>query len=138
MWKPRQQQVTPVGFEVDWPIDFLDGVELPNTPDYSFNYLVRYNFDALAGNIALQVDGVYYDDQYLEVSNGGGTLQESYGAHNARLSWESAEQSVRLAGWVKNFTDEEYKAYSLDLGILGATATYAPPRMYGVTASYHF
>jgi outer membrane receptor protein involved in Fe transport len=39
---------------------------------------------------------------------------------------------------VKNFTDEEYKAYSLDLGILGATATYAPPRMYGLTAAYHF
>ncbi|MEM1111719.1 MAG: TonB-dependent receptor [Pseudomonadota bacterium] len=133
-----QQQVTPVGFEVDWPIDFLDGVELPNTPSYSVNYLVRYNFDALAGNIALQVDGVYYDDQFLEVSNAGGTSQEAYGVHNARLTWESQERAVRVAGWVKNLADEEYKIYSLDLGILGATVTYAPPRMYGLTASYHF
>ena len=134
-----QQQVTPVGFAVDWPINFLNGNELPNTPTYSVNYLVRYNFDALAGNIALQVDGVYYDDQYLEVSNGGGTLQEAYGVTNARLSWEGLQdQSLRIAAWVKNLADEEYKAYSLDLGILGATATYAPPRMYGLTASYHF
>ncbi len=133
-----QQQVTPVGFSVDWPIDFLDGVELPNTPNFSANYLVRYNFDALAGNIALQMDGVYYDDHYLEVSNGAGTLQEAYSAHNARLSWWGMDDKLRISAWVKNLTDEEYKGYALDLGILGATATYAPPRMYGFTAGYHF
>jgi iron complex outermembrane receptor protein len=133
-----QQQVTPVGFEVDWPIDYLDGVDLPNTPDFSVNYLVRYNFNALGGNIALQVDGVYYDEQYLEVSNGAGTYQDSYSTHNARLTWAGMEDKLRISAWVKNFTDEEYKAYSLDLGILGATATYAPPRMYGVTAGYYF
>ena len=133
-----QQQVTPVGFPVDWPINFLNGNALPNTPDYSVNYLARYNFDALAGNIALQVDGVYYDDHYLEVSNGAGTLQESYGTHNARISWANRDDKLRISAWVKNFTDEEYKAYALDLGILGATATYAPPRMYGLTAGYHF
>jgi len=133
-----QQQVTPVGFAVDWPIDFLNGVELPNTPDFSFNYLARYNFDLLGGNVALQVDGVYYDDQYLEVSNAAGANQDAYSTHNARVSWESAEQTVRVSAWVKNLTDEEYKAYGLDLGILGATATYAPPRMYGITAGYYF
>ncbi len=133
-----QQQVTPVGFLVDWPVDFLHGVALPNTPDFSVNYLVRYNFDALAGNIALQVDGVYYDEHYLEVSNGAGTFQDAYGAHNARISWSGMEDNLRISGWVKNVTDEEYKSYALDLGILGATATYAPPRMYGMTAGYHF
>ncbi len=133
-----QQQVTPVGFPVDWPIDFLNGVELPNTPDYSANYLVRYNLDALGGNIALQLDGVYYDDQFLEVSNGAGTRQKAYGVHNARLTWQGVNEKLRLSAWVRNLADEEYKAYSLDLGILGATATYAPPRMYGLTAAYHF
>ncbi len=133
-----QQQVTPVGFPVDWPIDFLNGNELPNTPTYSFNYLVRYNFDALAGNIALQVDGAYHDDQYLEVSNAAGALQEAYGAHNARISWWGMDEKLRLSAWVKNFTDEEYKMYALDLGILGATTTYAPPMTYGITAGYHF
>ena len=39
---------------------------------------------------------------------------------------------------VKNFTDEEFKNYALDLGILGATTTYAPPITYGVTAGYYF
>lgn len=133
-----QQQVTPVGFAVDWPIDFLYDNVLPNTPDYSVNYLARYNFDALAGNIAIQVDGVYYDDHYLEVSNAAGSKQDAYSTHNVRLSWAGMDDSLRISAWVKNVTDEEYKSYALDLGILGATATYAPPRMYGLTAGYHF
>lgn len=134
-----QAQVTPVGFLVDWPIDTLSGNKLPNTPDFSVNYLARYNFDALGGNIALQLDGAYYDEQYLEASNGAGTLQDAYGVHNARVSWEGLDDgALRVSAWVKNLADEEYKVYALDLGILGATATYAPPQMYGMTASYHF
>lgn len=133
-----QQQVTPVGFPVDWPVDFLDNNELPNTPNYSFNYMVRYNLDALAGNIALQIDGVFYDDQYLEVSNAAGAAQDAYSTHNARLSWWGMEDKLRISAWVKNFSDEEYKAYALDLGILGATTTYGMPLTYGLTAGYHF
>ncbi len=133
-----QRQVTPVGFPVDWPIDFLNGNELPNTPKYSFNYLGRYNANALGGNISVQLDGAFYDDHYLEVSNGGGTLQKAYGSHNARASWWAMDEQLRVSAWVRNYTDQEYKSYALDLGILGATATYAPPRMYGVTVGYHF
>ncbi|MCZ6829713.1 MAG: TonB-dependent receptor [Gammaproteobacteria bacterium] len=92
----------------------------------------------MGGNISLQLDGVFYDDQYLEVSNGAGTLQEAYGTHNARISWWGMDEKFRITAWVRNYTDEEYKGYALDLGILGATATYAPPRMYGLTAGYHF
>jgi iron complex outermembrane receptor protein len=133
-----QQQVTPAGFPVDWPIDELDGNELPNSPTFSFNYLVRYNFDALAGNVSLQFDGVYYDDQYLEVSNAAGSFQEAYGVHNARVSWWGMGEKLRVSAWVKNLTDEEYKNYALDLGILGATTTYGLPQTYGLTAGYHF
>ncbi|NIB38285.1 TonB-dependent receptor [Pseudomaricurvus alkylphenolicus] len=133
-----QQQVTPVGFEVDWPVDILDGVELPNAPAYSLNYLFRYNWDMLGGNAAVQIDGTYYDDQYLEVTNGGGALQEAYGVTNANVSWTSEDDTWQLKAWVKNLGDEEYKLYNLDLGILGSTAFYAPPRWYGVTANYKF
>ena len=133
-----QLQVTPVGFPVDWPVDFLDGVELPNTPGWSFNYLVRYNWDALAGNMAVQIDGAYYDDQYLEVSNGGAALQESYGIVNGSISWTSEDEAWNVRAWVKNATDEAYKQYALDLGILGGTVVYAPPRWAGINVGYRF
>lgn len=134
-----QQQFTPVGFEVDWPIDILNGVELPNTPSVSFNYLTRFNFDIGSSNVALQVDGVYYGDQYLEVTNGGAALQQAYSVHNVSATWSMGEdEGVAVKVWVKNVTDEVYKLYALDLGILGGTAVYAPPRWWGVTASYKF
>jgi iron complex outermembrane recepter protein len=135
---PQEQFIGPLGISTDWPVDFLYDNELPNTPTYSVNYLVRYNLDMLGGNVAFQVDGLFVDDQYLEVSNAAGSYQDGYDVHNARISWESGESAVRLSAWVKNFTDEEFKSYALDLGYLGATATYAPPITYGVTAGYHF
>jgi len=133
-----QQQVTPVGFSVDWPIDFLDDMELPNSPNWAFNYLVRYNFDALAGNLALQLDGAVYDDQYLEVTNGGAANQDSYSVANARITWMDQEERFQLTGAVENLSDEEYKIYGLDLGILGGTTVYAPPRWWKLHASFHF
>lgn len=133
-----QQQVTPVGFLVDWPVDFLFDVELPNTPDLSFNYLFRYNWDVGPGNMAVQLDGTYYGDQYLEVSNGGAALQKSYNVSNASISWASSDERWRVSGWVKNLTDEVYKQYALDLGILGGTVVYAPPRWAGVNVAFNW
>jgi len=121
---------------IDFPQDVIEDTELPNAPNFSLNYLVRYNWDALGGNMAAQVDGVYYDDQYLEVTNGGGSFQEAYGVSNARLTYTSGNENYQLTAWVKNLADEEYKLYNLDLGMLGATAFYAPPRTAGITASY--
>ncbi len=112
--------------------------EFPNAPSLSFNYLLRYNWDIGQGNVAAQVDGVWYDDQFLEVTNGSGTIQEAYNVSNARLTYTSANDRFSVSGWVKNFTDETFKLYTLDLGDLGATSYYAPPITYGVTAKLGF
>jgi len=133
-----QDQVTPVGFVVDWPIDFLNGVELPNTPDVSLNYLFRYNFDIDAGNVALQVDGYYNGDQYLEVTNGGAAKQRAYNVYNVRATWTSQDENWQVTGWVRNVGEEIYKQYALDLGILGGTTVYAPPRWAGVNVTYNW
>lgn len=108
--------------------------EFPNAPSYSGNYLVRYNWNMAGGNVAIQIDGAFYDDQFLEVTNGSGTVQESYNVSNARLTYTPDSERFSVTGWVKNFTDEEYKVYSLDLGDLGATTYYAAPITYGITA----
>jgi iron complex outermembrane recepter protein len=40
---------------------------------------------------------------------------------------------------VKNFTNEEYRLYNLDLGLLGfVQQVFAPPRQFGVSAAYHW
>ncbi|MEJ2445174.1 MAG: TonB-dependent receptor [Exilibacterium sp.] len=118
--------------------DIITDTEFPNAPGYSFNYLARYNWDTLGGNMAVQLDGTYDDDQYLEVSNNSQSLQEAGGIVNARIRYTSEDEHWSVTGWVQNLTDEERKSYTLDLGILGVTGVYAPPRWYGVTLNYKF
>ena len=106
--------------------------EFPNAPAVSVNYLIRRNFNVGNGDLAIQLDGNYNDRQFLEVTNGSGTVQESYMLHNARLIYNAEPFSFSV--WVKNLTDEIYKQYSLDLGELGATTYYGMPMTYGITA----
>lgn len=124
-------------FFCDFPQDSVSSTELPLAPKISINYLLRYNFDALSGNIAAQVDGAFYDDQFLEVTNAPASLQEAYNVTNASLSWESSGGIV-VTGFVKNLFEEEYAVYSLDLGGLGTTQVYGAPRTYGVSLRVPF
>lgn len=110
--------------------------ELPNAPSFSANYLVRYAIPLSNSEVVLQFDGAVYGDQFLEVTNGPGTAQESYNVSNASVSWRNDNWSV--TAWGKNVFDEEYRVYSLDLGTLGATTFYAPPITGGVTVRYGF
>ena len=119
-------------FFCDFPRDVLTDTELPQAPKFSLNYLLRYNVDALGGNVAFQVDGVVYDDQYLEVTNSPASLQKGYNLTNASVSWES-DAGLTLTGFVKNVFEKEYAVYSLDLGGLGTTQMYGAPTTYGVS-----
>jgi iron complex outermembrane receptor protein len=110
--------------------------ELPNAPNVSANYMVRFTPSLGNGELIAQVDGAYYGDQFLEVTNGSGTVQEAYNVTNMRLGWRNDSWSISV--WGKNVFDERYKAYSLDLGVLGATSFYAPPVTYGVTLDAFF
>ena len=114
----------------------IQNAEFPNAPDFSANYLVRYSIPMGGSEFVLQLDGAYFGDQFLEVTNGPGTVQDSYNVSNASVRWMNDNWSVGI--WSKNVFDETYKAYSLDLGALGATTYYAPPRTSGVTVKFEF
>lgn len=118
------------------PTDPITDAELPNAPKVSLNYLARYNWDIQAGNVALQLDGVWHDDQFLEVTNGLGTVQEAYNVTNARISFLNRSENLQIVAYARNIFDEEYKAYTLDLGNLGVTSFYAPPVTYGASVKY--
>ncbi|RIV82666.1 TonB-dependent receptor [Aurantiacibacter xanthus] len=137
---PDSQYCTNLGgvFRCDFPQKTIEGAELPNAPRFSFNYLLRYNFDTAGGNVAAQVDGVWYDDQFLEVTNGLGSLQKAYNVTNASLSYQHAASGITVTAWGRNVFDKAYRAYALNLGILGVTSIYAPPATYGVTLKVPF
>ena len=116
----------------DYEEDTIKGVELPNAPAFSLNYLFRYDLDAWDGNLALQADGVYYDKQYLEVTNGRSSLQDAYNLTNISATWAN-DEGYEVQLYIRNVLDEEYAVYSLNLGILGTTQYYGPPTTYGLS-----
>ncbi|WP_339668502.1 TonB-dependent receptor [Dasania marina] len=128
--------------EVDAVPDVFGGTvktEFPNAPELSVNALARYQWEALNGTMAVQVDGVWNDDQYIEATNSQISAEDAYAVWNARISYASANDTWKVAAWVKNGGDEEYRLYNLDLGLLGISEeVYAPPRWTGVTVSYNF
>lgn len=137
---PNAQFCTNQGgfFFCDYPQDVITNAEFPNAPKFSINYMLRYNMDIGAGNLAAQVDGVWYDKQFLEVTNGLSSLQPSYNVTNLSLTYDHEPSGLSVSAWVKNVFDQEYRAYTLNLGILGTTSFFAPPRTYGATVRLSF
>lgn len=132
---PDAQYCTNIGgaFQCTYPDAVVRDAKFPNTPKFSLNYLVRYDFDAVGGTGAVQVDGAWYDDQYLEVTNGASSIQPAYNVTNASLSWTDPSKRFDVTLWGKNVFDTAYRAYTLNLGILGTSSYYAPPATYGAT-----
>ena len=52
---------------------------------------------------------------------------------NASVSWTDPSKRFDISLWGKNVFGEQYRAYTLNLGILGTTSYYAPPASYGAT-----
>ncbi|WP_339671033.1 TonB-dependent receptor [Dasania marina] len=124
-----------------------EDVKLPNAPEYSANALVRYNWNAFGGEMTAQIDGAYTGEQYLEGTNNESSKEDAYFVGNANVAYTTEDGAWKYSAWVKNFTDEEYRVYHLDLAILdvfigdgfGFTQeVYAPPRTVGLSVTYNF
>lgn len=125
-------------FFCDYPDNVIENAEFPNAPKFSANYLFRYNMDTSVGNVAAQFDGAYYGEQFMEVTNGPSAVQEAYNVSNMSLTWVDSKSEWEASVFAKNVFDQEYRAYTLNLGILGTTSFYAPPRTYGASLKRSF
>lgn len=137
---PNAQYCSNIGgaFFCDFPQSTIADAKFPNAPKFSLNYLLRYDFDLAGGTGAVQADGAWYDNQYLEVTNGLASLQPAYNVTNASVSWTDPGNRFDLTLWAKNVFDKAYRSYTLNLGILGTTSYYAPPATYGATVKIHW
>jgi iron complex outermembrane receptor protein len=131
-----------VDSEVEAVPDVFGGTveaEFPNAPSVSLNMLARYEWPALGGSLSAQVDGHWNDDMFLEGTNSEVSFEPSYSVWNAHVGYKTGDQRVQVDLYCKNFTDEEYRLYNLDLGLIGfIEQVFAPPRQVGVTLSYNW
>ena len=89
--------------------------------------------------MSAQIDFNYVDDFCFSVLCAPLDQEKSYLVGNARVKYSSANNNWSITAFVNNFTEEEYRMYSIDLSGLGlANDTYSLPRMYGITLDVNF
>jgi iron complex outermembrane recepter protein len=113
--------------------------EFPSAPKTAINLLARYEWPMFGGKVAAQVDGQWNDKQFLEGTNSEVSSEPAYSVWNAHLSYATSEEKLKFEVYVRNFTNEAYRLYDLDLGLLGIVEqVFAPPRQVGALVSYHW
>ena len=110
------------------------GNELPNSPRFSFNGLVRYEWPVgELGYLSLQADYSYTDETFKEAVNVPLLAAGDYSVWGARAVLRSADDRWDLAVWGKNLGDEEFLGHAFDNGIGNGGRAYGSPRTWGVT-----
>jgi iron complex outermembrane recepter protein len=115
------------------------------TPDFSINALVRYEWEAFGGFMAVQADANYLDDHYFQLLNSPVGTEEGYLLGNVRASYTTSNEQWVFSAFVNNVTDKQYRTTVFDLsgspaqgGFGLAENYYGLPRWWGVTASYRW
>jgi iron complex outermembrane receptor protein len=113
------------------------------TPKINANALVRYEWTALNGTLAAQLDATYMGEHYFQLKNSPVGEEDAYVLSNARVSYTSANEQWVLTAFVNNLADTEYRTNAIDLsgsptaGGFGIVNNYyGTPRWWGVSANY--
>ncbi len=104
-------------------VSLRNGSPLPSSdvdptyaPEFQATGLVRYGFDALGGQMAVQADVSYSDDYYYNLRNFDADKFPSYTVVNAQVSYAVNDWLATLA--VRNLTDERPGVQGFDLATL--------------------
>jgi iron complex outermembrane receptor protein len=131
------------------------GNRLLNAPRYTVSLSMQQAFPiGRFGSIIARWDGSWKDVTYYDASEGRGlpntqkvnflpknTIgQQAYWIHNVRLAYVTPDESIEVAGWVRNVADKSVKAFSADLTSFQNTTLHfvGDPRTFGVTTSVRF
>jgi len=135
-------------------LDF-NGNELPNAPRFKVSGTVRYDLHlGRYGTLIPRYDFTWTDKVFFDQSGGRGAPnvvgelfmpdlaigQQDFWLHNFRLTWRLANESIEIAGWVRNMTNEVFKTLAFDAsggpGLVGNLV--GDPRTFGLTASFKY
>jgi len=131
------------------------GNRLLNAPRYTVTLTLQQAFPiGRFGSIIARWDGSWKDKTYFDSTEGRGVPnrddvellpantigQTSYWIHNVRLAYVTPDESIEVAGWVRNLADKSYKAFAADLTTFQRTTLFfvGDPRTFGVTTSVRF
>jgi iron complex outermembrane receptor protein len=113
---------------------------LPQTPGFSGNALVRYEFDVAGGKASLQADGLYQGKTCFTVLCAPVENEAAYHVENLRVGFAPARGRIDLAVFVNNLFERAYRNYAFDGSLFwgDSLGVYAKPRTWGLSAKLRF
>lgn len=118
------------------PLDMVT----PYTPELAWSLGAQYGWTNAMGDWHVRVDASYQDDVYADPTNGPTNRIDSYTLGNARLWWDSPDQTWEVALDVQNIGDKLYYLTKLDQSRSVGQVTGQPgmPRTWQVSARRQF
>ncbi|NIB40911.1 TonB-dependent receptor [Pseudomaricurvus alkylphenolicus] len=118
----------------------LEGRELSNVPEWTYNLLARYEMQlADQLSLAVQLDYSFTDEKATEISSSAAAKQffalDQQKTANARISLLS-DEGWQLNGFVRNLTDERFQTVRSFDAVIGFSEIWNAPRSWGFEASY--
>ena len=123
----------PIAFGCD-----LSGKSIPYSPEYSGSVYASYDIDfGSAGKLIPYAIVTFSGKFFGQPFNSPLDTQKAFEKIDLRLTWQ-INDSVELQGFVTNVTDKATATRFVFGGGPALQASFAPPRQYGVRASFKF
>jgi iron complex outermembrane receptor protein len=119
-------------------VEDFSGNQLINSPEFSFTGYAAWQFDLDGiGFLTPRFDWSFKDQVFFNVDNQEHLSQEALWLFNIRLAYQTPNELVEVAGFVRNLTDEIYRADVINLSRFRGAVLYAmgDPRVYGVSVN---
>ena len=134
----------------------FSGNQLANSPKYKVSASAEWTVElGRLGSLTPRYDFSWTDDQFFDPREGRGSLrplsrlpslppfavaQRGFYLHNIRLTYRTPSGNVEIAGWIRNLTDEVYKAFAFDLSRFADEMNAIPgdPRTMGFDVVFTF
>jgi len=116
-----------------------EGNRLPDAPQFSASGRAAYELPLLRwGRLIPAFDFRYQSKVFYDVQNEDLISQKGYWVFGGRLAYQTPDQHIELAGWVRNMLNKHYKTDVVDLTqqFQVVTEIWSEPRTYGFTVSY--
>jgi iron complex outermembrane receptor protein len=113
----------------------LDGKELANAPQLSYNLRLQYSVDLQGMVLQMAVDSSYTDERFFTTDNTPVFRDDDYLLTNARIALQAPDGAWEVALWGRNIADEEYRTEGFNqFGFAGSSYhAYGEPANYGIS-----
>ncbi|WP_159874321.1 TonB-dependent receptor [Novosphingobium sp. 9U] len=112
---------------------------LVQSPKWSINAGIQQSFAALGGEFTARAQTQYRSEQWMSYFNRSTERQDAYTRTDLSLEYVPDDTNLSIQGYVRNLENSVVLTEAAQSGLYGAIRSqYAPPRTYGVRATFRW